>query len=252
MASVAEKAQGLLEVGQHCFICNKLDFLPFKCYDCNKTFCADHKRPEAHDCEPVSRRPASQNSAQRTTGSRLGTGSPSGNRLGGSRSTSVSRTSSPDIPSGHATGSRAIPSTTSTTSSSKLEKLKSFWAAKKSVPKPKRPNQALALAELKKSAKGDDKIPMQDRIYFYIERPESRYIDTVTNQSTVRPAKKLPVYFSKDMVVGRVLDKSSELLSISNRNSNSDKKIGLYSAQLLPYSAKLGDLVKNGDQLVVK
>ena len=39
-------------VGKHCQLeyCNQLDFLPFLCQSCRKTFCLDHRTEDAHRC----------------------------------------------------------------------------------------------------------------------------------------------------------------------------------------------------------
>ena len=39
-------------VGSHCFLdgCKQQDFLPFKCEFCGDTHCADHRRPDDHQC----------------------------------------------------------------------------------------------------------------------------------------------------------------------------------------------------------
>lgn len=38
------------QIGQHCFLCNQLDFLPFGCSDCKQVFCLVHKSPLSHTC----------------------------------------------------------------------------------------------------------------------------------------------------------------------------------------------------------
>ncbi|CAD5215026.1 unnamed protein product [Bursaphelenchus okinawaensis] len=39
-------------LGSHCAIssCNLLDFLPFKCYKCDKEFCIEHFKCDQHEC----------------------------------------------------------------------------------------------------------------------------------------------------------------------------------------------------------
>eukprot|EP00300_Choanocystis_sp_HF-7_P029943 c3823_g2_i1.p1 GENE.c3823_g2_i1~~c3823_g2_i1.p1 ORF type:complete len:306 (+),score=41.70 c3823_g2_i1:113-919(+) len=46
----------LLHLGEHCDfdLCHCLDFLPFSCDACHKTFCLDHHKYEAHAC-PIGR-----------------------------------------------------------------------------------------------------------------------------------------------------------------------------------------------------
>eukprot|EP00041_Stephanoeca_diplocostata_P023639 m.586233 g.586233 ORF g.586233 m.586233 type:complete len:263 (-) comp22341_c0_seq3:113-901(-) len=42
----------LPKVGEHCGarVCKRLDFLPMRCYGCNRNFCDEHVTYEAHDC----------------------------------------------------------------------------------------------------------------------------------------------------------------------------------------------------------
>jgi predicted nucleic acid binding AN1-type Zn finger protein len=41
------------DVGRHCEmkLCKQQDFLPFKCEFCKHNYCADHRRPNDHNCE---------------------------------------------------------------------------------------------------------------------------------------------------------------------------------------------------------
>lgn len=41
-----------LDIGKHCELitCNRLDFCPFHCNDCDKWFCLEHKDKKAHEC----------------------------------------------------------------------------------------------------------------------------------------------------------------------------------------------------------
>lgn len=43
----------LVNLGKHCSIsdCHQLDFLPFDCVHCTKTFCKEHFNVELHRCE---------------------------------------------------------------------------------------------------------------------------------------------------------------------------------------------------------
>ncbi|CAG9465879.1 unnamed protein product [Pedinophyceae sp. YPF-701] len=46
----------LMAVGEHCAMaeCSQLDFLPFKCTGCRRTFCLEHRQPAAHQCPKAS------------------------------------------------------------------------------------------------------------------------------------------------------------------------------------------------------
>jgi len=45
-------AQELVEIGAHCMLpyCAQLDFLPFRCDSCHRTFCLEHRSETAHQC----------------------------------------------------------------------------------------------------------------------------------------------------------------------------------------------------------
>lgn len=34
-----------------CYICNRIEHMPFKCRKCGKSFCIDHRLPENHNCK---------------------------------------------------------------------------------------------------------------------------------------------------------------------------------------------------------
>ena len=42
----------LMSIGHHCAVpnCGQVDFLPFRCDCCGKTFCLEHRTYEAHNC----------------------------------------------------------------------------------------------------------------------------------------------------------------------------------------------------------
>lgn len=45
-------------IGEHCAVadCNQLDFLPFKCDCCGRTFCLQHRQYAAHSCSAAAGR----------------------------------------------------------------------------------------------------------------------------------------------------------------------------------------------------
>ncbi|KAI5954735.1 hypothetical protein KGF57_003758 [Candida theae] len=42
--------QGIMDIGKNCSYCNQLDFLPFTCEFCKKTYCSNHRTLEQHHC----------------------------------------------------------------------------------------------------------------------------------------------------------------------------------------------------------
>ncbi|PCH40028.1 hypothetical protein WOLCODRAFT_136616 [Wolfiporia cocos MD-104 SS10] len=52
-SSTPERDAQLLSIGKQCAapLCRLVDYLPFKCQHCARSFCSEHFRPEAHSCE---------------------------------------------------------------------------------------------------------------------------------------------------------------------------------------------------------
>ncbi|ANB12718.1 Cuz1p [Sugiyamaella lignohabitans] len=263
MTTIAEKSQGLLDVGEHCALCNKIDFLPFKCHECEKTYCNEHRKVQDHDCVPVKTKTGSGSSSTNriTSSTRLGSTPASKQAVGAPRLAAASAASDRARNTSQPTSSSGAGSSSSSTSSTPpaLERLKSLWAKKTSSSsssggtRPKKVNPLLALAELKKSSKGDEKIPTQNRLYFYLVRPASDTLD-ISGRPTTRPEKKLAVFFQKDMIVGRALDKACELLAITNKNNTSNgHRLGLYAGDVfIAYNQKLSDSIKDGMTITVR
>lgn len=254
MTTLEEKSKGLLEIGSHCYHCNRIDFLPFNCIYCGHNYCSNHSKPELHDCTE-NERPINRDSREGTPtaakGSSLG-----GHRLGGSAAKSPRTSSGPAISERPSPVPAASKSDASAAAKSKtIDKLKAFWAAKKSRNTGsalKSKAHIMELNTLKRTAKGDDKVPLQKRVYFFVQRPESKYTDMVTNIGQTRLSKKVSVFFQDDVVLGKVLDKSCQLLDMSNKTKNGGR-LGLYLGGVaLDPSAKLASVVQNGQTLEVK
>ncbi len=108
--------------------------------------------------------------------------------------------------------------------------------------------QAQSLATLKRTAKGDDKIPVEKRVYLFVEAAS----DSVTS--------KLPkgsFFYSTEYSVGRVLDLAAKSLHVENVNNRSDSeenKLRIFyveGGRLMEFGEKLGQSVKTGDTIVL-
>lgn len=137
-----------------------------------------------------------------------------------------------------------------------LDKLRAWGAAKKAS-MPKAPvsktkqaaaAQAQELATLKRTAKGEAKIPQEKRVYLYVEASA----DTIT--------AKLPkgnFFYSTEYSVGRVLDLAAKSLQVSNVNNKvegEDDKLRVFHVEggrLLEYGEKLGASVQTGNTIVL-
>ena len=45
-----EEETDLMSIGDHCNVCQQLDFLPYKCSGCQLHFCSEHRLPASHSC----------------------------------------------------------------------------------------------------------------------------------------------------------------------------------------------------------
>lgn len=104
------------------------------------------------------------------------------------------------------------------------------------------------LAKLKRAAKGDEKIPIQNRIYVHVEAEA---------KSTTSKLPSGQFYYGKDWVVGRVLDKAAQALQVQNINNRDDgdgNKLRVFHVEggrVLGFGEKLGECVVNGNTLVL-
>lgn len=137
-----------------------------------------------------------------------------------------------------------------------LDRLRAWGASKKaSVPaipqtraKQSAAQSLAATATLKKTAKGEDKIPQDKRIYLYVEASS----DTIT--------AKIPkgnFFYSTEYSVGRALDlaaKSLQVNNLNNRSESEEDKLRVFHVEggrLLDFGEKLGQSLKTGNTIVL-
>lgn len=139
-------------------------------------------------------------------------------------------------------------------------RLKAWGAAKKAdivktteraLPKPKPTSAAarlVAVNNLKKTAKGDDKLPPEKRIYIYVEA------------EAATTSAKFPTgsfFYSKDWVIGRVLDaaaKSLQVENVNNQGMDERDKLRVFHVEggrLLEFNEKLGNAIASGNKIVL-
>jgi AN1-type zinc finger protein 1 len=113
--------------------------------------------------------------------------------------------------------------------------------------------RGLEIGRLRREAKGDSKITEDKRIYVHGEGPPNLFAP-LTNAAQVL---RKPVYFSKEWSNGKVLDRLADTLGVHNQNNRSEdkeKRLQLFhieSGTLLEMDRKFGELVKNGDTVVL-
>lgn len=135
-------------------------------------------------------------------------------------------------------------------------KLKAWGSAKKAeatrvLPKPKPSSAAarvIAVNALKKTAKGDDKLPSEKRVYVYVEAEAA---------TTTAKFPKGAFFYSKDWVIGRVLDaaaKSLQVQNVNNQGMDEKDKLRVFHVEggrLLEFSEKVGTALVSGNTVVL-
>ncbi|GAV50800.1 hypothetical protein ZYGR_0Z02230 [Zygosaccharomyces rouxii] len=211
---------GMLDVGTHCSFCRQLDFLPFHCKLCNLDFCENHRTKESHHCQWLLDQeknnhkvpsPPSRNNDEKFFKSLL--------PEKGYIRVQQQQQRSPHNPQSEPIKSRISQGT--------LDKLARFFkrsTVHKSTTKKSSSNKLVQLTQLKKTAVGDQRIPVSNRIYIwcYVVHDEERDKD----------AKRESFYVNKIWPIGRVLDAIAQQFGVPNRNDNfktkQEDKLSLY------------------------
>lgn len=134
-----------------------------------------------------------------------------------------------------------------------LDKLRAWGAAKKvSIPQTRTKSEAAARLQatttLKKTAKGDDKVPVDKRVYVHVE---------ASSETISAKIPKGAFFYNKEWSVGRVLDlaaKSLQVQNLNNRAESEDQKLRVFHVEggrLLEFSDKLGTAVQTGNTIVL-
>ncbi|KAI2777098.1 AN1-type zinc finger protein [Daldinia loculata] len=278
-----DKEADISLVGKHCQLeyCNQLDFLPFFCQSCKKTFCLDHRSETSHKCanagawaerrrqaqlakpsvgegkrlrDLVSQKPCAATDCKTIVGTSL---------VPGVHCSTCNRDyclkhrlkEEHDCKNKIPIGARPQFDVSEQTKSA-FAKLKAWGAAKREVanralPKPK-PTSAsarlVAVNNLKKVAKGDVKLPPEKRVYLYVEAEA---------ETTTAKNYKGEFFFSKDWVIGRVLDAAAKSLQIENVNNQSSEerdKLRVFHVEggrVLEFNEKVGSALVSGNTIVL-
>ena len=271
-------------VGRHCQYeyCNQLDFLPFYCQSCNKTFCLDHRTESTHQCanpgawaerrrqaqlaqpsigqgkvlrDKVSEKPCASPDCNTVIGTSLVTGVHCDSC---NRDYCLKHRLKEDhgcknlVP----IGARPAQIDVAQRTRSALEKLRAWGTAKKDqaervLPKPKPSSAAArvtAVSKLKKTAKGDEKLAPEKRIYLYVEAEA---------ETAKARFPKGEFFFSRDWVVGRILDaaaKGLQVQNINNQSSDERDKLRVFHVEggrLLEFGEKVGTAMQSGNTIVL-
>ncbi|KAI1266077.1 AN1-like zinc finger protein [Xylariaceae sp. FL1019] len=274
-------------IGKHCQLeyCNQLDFLPFFCQSCKKTFCLDHRTEDAHKCDNkgawserrrqaqlarpsagegkrmrdyVNEKPCAAKDCKTTIGTPL---------VPGVHCSTCNRdyclkhrlNEEHDCKNLIPIGARPRNDVAEQTKSA-FAKLRAWGVARKeqakeqasrSLPKPKPSSTAqrlVAVNNLKKVAKGDAKLGPEKRVYLYVEAEA---------ETTKAKNYKGAFFYSKDWVIGRVLDAAAKSLQVENVNNQSSQerdKLRVFHVEggrVLEFNEKVGSALVSGNTIVL-
>lgn len=271
-------------IGKHCqyTYCNQLDFLPFFCQSCKGTFCLDHRTETSHTCtnagewarrrreaelakpsagegkrmrDLVQQKPCAAKDCKTTVGTSLVPGVHC-DRCNRDYCLKHRMGEEHDCKNLTPIGARPAQVDLGREARSALSRLKAWGASRKeaasrALPKPK-PSTAsqrmVAVNQLKKTAKGDAKLAPEKRVYLFVEAEA---------ETTTAKFPKGQFFFSKDWVVGRLLDSAATGLQVENvNNSSSDEKDKLRvfhveGGRVLEYNEKVGVALASGNTVVL-
>lgn len=274
-------------IGKHCEFeyCNQLDFLPFMCQSCSRTYCLDHRTENSHQCahagawaerrrkaqlahqsigsgrmlqDKVSRKPCASPECKTEVGTSL---TPGVHCDTCNRDYCLKHRLKEEhdcknlIPIGARPANVQLEAA-SQKAKSALDRLRAWGSSKKeqagrALPKPKPSSTAarlVAVNKLKKSAKGDAKLAEEKRVYLYVEA-----------EAETAKAKfpKGEFYYSKDWVIGRLLDAAAKGLQVQNiNNQSSDERDRLRvfhveGGRVLEFNEKIGSSLQSGNTVVL-
>lgn len=234
--------QGIIDIGKNCAKCSQLDFLPFHCEFCNLTFCSNHRTLESHNCvgkdkfqtsrtgSPLYDGPSAKSlfpdndERRRTLNQRLQNSQPKPTTILEKqfRVGDIAK----KTPNAFSKFNKFLKIQREKSAASSLAISKLFSSKSKSSAT----SRTVELGKLRKDAKGDAKIPANDRIYIW-----SLYINGNSKESSgssresdefsrinVEKDRK-PIFVSKNWVVGRALDSIADNLKIPNINNSTNK-----------------------------
>ncbi|XP_021373510.1 AN1-type zinc finger protein 1-like [Mizuhopecten yessoensis] len=207
------------DLGKHCSVqfCKQIDFLPFDCDGCGKSFCVDHKFPDDHKCDQVNINTA--------TGDYTGDRSYSctfegcqGREL--MKVTCVQCQKNFCLSHRHQSDHNCEKLELKEDKTKTAEHVRQIIASKpvKASPAPLKGGKSsktaakVVLMKLKMHAVGDKGIPQDSRVFFLVYLPKDS------------KQKTKPMFFSKTWTVGRVIDSVADFNNIVNTNNTGSKQ----------------------------
>ena len=274
----------MLTIGGTCqyLTCDNYDFLPFRCESCHGRFCQDHRTEAGHKCAHAgewAQRRAQQQSYKTPSSSinqkptaltatqcfhpQCKTFIDTLNSVGVVCSTCNRKyclkhripedhECSKITPLGARQSSIGVMRQTDKAKAA-LGRLK-LWGKEKQaavLPKP-RPSTAasrvIALNQLKRTAKGDEKVPLDKRIYLHVEAEAN---------TTTSKLPKGEFWYNKAWSIGRLLDDAArglQVQNVNNRGGGEEERLRVFHVEggrLLEFGEKAEDVLAQGNTIVL-
>ncbi|KAF9143197.1 zinc finger, AN1-type domain [Linnemannia schmuckeri] len=223
--------------------CNRRDRVVQTCPDCSQTFCLPHRQPSDHNCPKIEER---KRVAETEVARRQGIKDTIARKLTGSTTgptTAATTTGSTMTPEEKQAQTKAKAEAAKTAIAEAKAKIAARSTTTKSgatitatpsatigttatpaQPKVRKASRVVTIMKIKKTAVGEDKIPISSRVYVYIRSPVFPQLDDKS------------VYVDKTWTVGRSMDKIVEWLKIAvpkNEPFEAQKRFSIFHAKEL-------------------
>lgn len=244
-----------MDIGKHCAFCRQIDFLPFVCEDCSKTFCANHRHREQHNCSGAKvefqKRTPSPKSGGKTAAQLFEEAKEPKRYEQKNNNTTLGSVLKSDSLGGLAA----------------LEKVRRFVVQQGKSTKKKGTNikgfkgffksnateRIVMVSKLKSEAKGDSKVPVSERVYcsvIVVPDGDQDYAKYFGDKKHLASDFQKPFFMSRSWPVGRALDSFTTIYKIKNVNNKAvdhTQKLELFRLTRAEERASL----KSEDDLVV-
>lgn len=274
-----QEAMELPHIGATCEICNRTDFLPFRCAFCNKMVCTEHKNNHGSDC-PI----------ELTSNADVDDSKKPASKLIPRSLCQFCKQSTPELAlveclvchGEYCLAHRHQHNCSSTKEQQDIARLNRLeqdekvkrneeilnklrmdgnTGVKAQAYKNTSKNQQLAkrirIMKIKQSAKGPTNIPMTDRLHFHVDYEP---IPTPSTDDRKLIVKQLNVFTSTNMSVGKLIDYIAAQLGLTNSNNiaQADQLVLRHtrSCTVLDSQKKFADLIsdemlEDGDDLII-
>lgn len=263
--------EGMLDIGKHCTICRQLDFLPFECRICSKCFCGKHRDEyNQHKCVvDAQRKKVLEREKMKVDVSQLPKASelfPDLEKIRAEAQTKYEKDKKKTIGERLSKDGGNEKLASIEVAMLRLKKLlgntrvvaesrPGIFGFKKTSSKA---SQVVEMNKLKRSAIGDGRVPIGDRVYVWVH-----FNDDEDCKFNGRNSQ----YFSKKWPVGKMLDSSAQLANIKNLNNQTVdeslklamfkrvKKTGNVTADeefvYIPLNGRVENEIRDGDEIYI-